>query len=246
MYSIALLDGNSADAASASALLEQIFAEMGVACKVWPFSSGMEFISEYKPVYDLIVSETEFPMLSGIEVARHVRQTDRYTPLIYLTYMTRYAADGYKVGASDYLLKPVTYAALKASIYDMFRRNIGLWPGTRLIIGDRETQHCVPVRQLDYVEVLGHTLTYQTRFESIRVRGKMEEAEQQLGPLGFFRIHKSYLVNLTSVWRVEGDRVVMAGGREIPLSKKRRSEFCGRLGRLCAAADDAGGKQKQD
>ena len=89
--------------------LQQYEKETGISIHITSFQNGMDFISDYHPVWDLILLDIEMPLMNGIETARKIRQLDPDVLIIFVTCMAQYAIEGYSVRALDYILKPVHY-----------------------------------------------------------------------------------------------------------------------------------------
>jgi len=85
----------------------------------------------------------------------------------------------------------------------------------------------VRVKDILYVETLGHDLIYHLggrREEEIRLRGKMQSAEEELEGCGFFRINRGYLVSLNAVEGIENGCAVI-GGERLVISGARKQAF---------------------
>ncbi len=99
------------------ALLEQL-------SKVWPEleivaacddgGSALEAITEFQP--EVVFLDIRMPGLSGIEVAEAMAQCSPQSQIIFVTAYDQYAIDAFEKGALDYLLKPVTYDRLSATV----------------------------------------------------------------------------------------------------------------------------------
>ena len=75
-----------------------------------------------------------------------------------------------------------------------------------------------------YVEVIKHDLVYHTVSGEIKSHGTMREVEEKLRPYSFYRVHHSYLVNLSRVSAVRGDSIIV-NGTEIKISRAKKADF---------------------
>ena len=83
----------------------------------------------------------------------------------------------------------------------------------------------VRIRDIFYLECSGHNLEINTRTERFCIYGSLKQMEQELGPFGFFRIHRNYLVNVDAVFSVNRDTVTLVDYSVLPLSKDRKQRI---------------------
>ena len=110
MIKVAIVDDNRKDADILVQYLKK-FGEQNEHCeiKVDYFDNGLQFIVDYKAVYDIIFMDIEMPKMDGLNAARRLREVDPNVCLIFVTVMGKFAIYGYEVDALDFLVKPVTY-----------------------------------------------------------------------------------------------------------------------------------------
>ena len=112
--------------------------------------------------------------------------------------MAQYAIRGYAVDALDYVLKPVSYFAfsqrLSRAIGRMKKRERKL-----ISVNIKGGTIRLDVANIYYIESQGHNLIFHTASGAHEARGTMQEAEQKLCGMNFFRGNKGYLINLAHV-----------------------------------------------
>ena len=96
--------------------------ESGEQLQITPFESAVLLLTDYQPVYDLILMDISMPMLDGMQAARRLREKDESVLLIFVTALARYAAKGYEVDALDFALKPIIYDELAMKLRRAVRR----------------------------------------------------------------------------------------------------------------------------
>ena len=116
MYQIAVVEDSSQESTSLISLLVKYEKENNLNFKIDLFQNGFLFLDEFEPNYDLIFMDIAMPGINGIDVSKKIREADEQVPLVFVTSLTQYALQGYKVGAIDYLVKPVTYDHLKITL----------------------------------------------------------------------------------------------------------------------------------
>lgn len=186
------------------------------------YNSAIEAIKDLKahPV-DLIFLDIQMPDLSGLEFARIL---PKETKIIFTTAFSQYAADGYKVDAIYYLLKPIAYedfllAANKVlDWYEMLRKT-ELYKKDRFLFVKSDYKLVrVPLDDILYIEGLkDYVRIYLENGEKIMSLMNMKKLEDYLPKPEFLRTHRSYIVHMNKVPLVDRLRVVF-GNTYIPIS----------------------------
>ena len=109
MFRIAIVEDEDACARLLEDYIRRYGETAGDAFRTDRFPNGLEFIENYRPVYDVILMDIRMPLVDGMEAARRLRAQDEETALIFVTNMAQYAIKGYEVQALDFMLKPVQY-----------------------------------------------------------------------------------------------------------------------------------------
>ncbi len=178
---------------------------------------------------DLMFLDINMPRLSGIEF---LESLDKAPLTILTTAYSEYALEGFRLHVIDYLLKPFSFqrffqAVQKAN--DLFR--------SRLLLQKNEEEKTtdIYIRQGDaflrinwdeilFVEAMQNYLKLHLDGKVFVIRQTMASLEEMLPKDVFFRIHKSFLVNITHIDAVSGGRLFISG-MELPISKLRKEEL---------------------
>lgn len=198
--------------------------EFSVEIELALFSNGLKFLTDYKPIYQLVFFDIEMPILNGMEAAKAVYEMDKEVAIVFYTNMAKYALKGYEVGALDFLVKPVTYATFRAKLKKwmpkLLRRR------QKEFVLNLTGGSMVKLRYADvrYIESMKHYLVYHTSFGDYETRGTVSEAEQQFRDEGFSRSINGCLVNLACVTKIDKDTVYL-GTDALPLARMRKKEF---------------------
>lgn len=189
---------------------------------VFSFSEGEALLQAFsRDGFDLVLLDIQMQKLDGMCVARKIRAADYETGIFFVTGYEDYLAEGYEVEAFRYLLKPVEKQKLWDAL-DQFllrrKRTQRYWT-----VETPQGQKKVALRKILYLESFGHTCLLHTAEESFLVKKGISEMEEEMEALGLavFRTHRSYLVNLAQVTAVGREKAVLAGGREVPVSRTR-------------------------
>jgi two-component system LytT family response regulator len=173
---------------------------------------AIKAVAEHKP--DVMLLDVQMPKLDGFEV---LEVTGRDVPVVFVTAYDEYALRAFDVHAVDYLLKPFTAqrlaealervrsrqeAAVAPTVLRAAARKPGM-PLDRVIIRDGADVHVLVVSKIDYVEAQDDYVAFHTAGKSLLKEQTLAELETQLDPRRFVRIHRSYLLNIDRLAKVE-------------------------------------------
>ena len=193
------------------------------------FTSSEDMLDawEHGMQVDAVFLDIQIPgELNGLAVAKQIRETNDYLPIVFITSYGQYAEEGYVVNAMRYLHKPVTQDAIEDCMNLIWRR----WTlqHSDCVLLDLPNQIlCLPVSSILYAEISGHTCSVQTtsRSEPYLFRQSMTYIQKKLSSALFVQCHRSFLVNLMYIRHITGHSLIMADGKEIPLGRKYLSAF---------------------
>ncbi len=198
---------------------------------------AVKAINELKP--DLVFLDVQMPKLDGFEVLELV---DAVPLVIFVTAYDQYAMKAFEANAVDYLLKPFRLERFKKAL-ERARARVGQPkpaaistaelaaaarpPGQtleRIVLRDGTKIHIIPIAKLDYVEAQDDYTALHTEKKSYLKQQTIASFEAQLDPQKFVRIHRSYIVNLDRIVRIEpytrdSRVVVLRDGEQLPVSR---------------------------
>ena len=192
-----------------------------------------------------ILLDVQMPGMDGFQTAELIKGRDRtrHVPILFLTALSKDAEHifrGYSAGAVDYLLKPfgeerfaealsrararlLTQESLPVeALVAEARPRTG--PLERVLIRDGSQVHVIPVAQIDFIEAQDDYVCFKANGRDYLKDQTMAAVEATLDPARFVRIHRSYLLNIERIARVElyakDSRVaVLRDGRRLPVSR---------------------------
>ena len=196
---------------------------------------AVKAIAERAP--DLVLLDVQMPKLDGFEV---IELLGRAIPVVFTTAYDQYALRAFDVHAVDYLLKPFDEArfaeALTRARARILARDVApmdalvadarprLGPLERVLIRDGSQVHVLPVDRIDYVEAQDDYVCFKADGKDYLKDQTMAALETVMDPARFVRIHRSYLLNIERIARVElyakDSRVaILRDGRRLPVSR---------------------------
>ncbi|HSC46141.1 MAG TPA: response regulator [Candidatus Acidoferrum sp.] len=198
--------------------------------------NGLEAVksaSELKP--DLLFLDVQMPKLTGFDVLELI---DDQIAVIFVTAYDEYAMKAFEVHAIDYLLKPVGKERLAAALQRVEAKPVkspvaaelaasARQPGKfveRIVVKDGTRVTLVPVAKLDYAEAQDDYVALASEGKKHLKQQTIASLEAALDPNHFVRIHRSYVVNLERVTRIEpygkdSRVVVLTSGARLPVSR---------------------------
>ncbi|ADW71625.1 LytR/AlgR family response regulator transcription factor [Granulicella tundricola] len=197
-------------------------------------AAAVEMIDRFKP--DLVFLDIQLPILSGFEVLRSVE----YRPaVIFTTAHDEYAVPAFEWGAFDYLLKPFDKERVALAL-SRFQERSGLSDGGVALVERLDTMESKGALQRFFVKQRGVTIPVDSEHivailaegdycrvhlenENHLVHLPLREFENRLSSVLFRRVHRSALINIAKVVRIEasgrGANVSMQGGVTAPASR---------------------------
>jgi len=213
---------------------------------------AVKAIAEHKP--DLVFLDVQMPKLDGFEVLELI---DSGISVIFVTAYDQYAMKAFDANAVDYLLKPFSADRFKKAL-DRVRLRLGnpAPPAAkisatelsaaarppeqkfeRIVVKDGTKVHIIPIDKLDYVEAQDDYIALRSEKKSYLKQQTISSIEAQLDPKKFIRIHRSYIVNLERIARIEpytkDSRVaVLLDGSQLPVSRSGHAKLKALLGEV--------------
>jgi len=212
----------------------QPHAEIEVAAECGNGLEAVKAAAEHKP--NLIFLDVQMPKLTGFDVLELIG-TDM--PVIFVTAYDQYAMRAFEVHAVDYLLKPIGRERFEAALERAKSRLGEKMPAAqelaaaarppqqfleRLVVKDGTKVTLIPVAKLDYAEAQDDYVALASLGKKHLKQQTIAGLEAGLDPGRFVRIHRSYIVNLERVVRIEpygkdSRLAILADGTRLPVSR---------------------------
>lgn len=222
---ILVCDDDEAFARRLAALIEALAQSDGLPVGVSAVSDPAVLNDSFLRQFDLMLLDIDMGAHSGMELARRIRALRLDTLLIFVTNYVEYGLEGYEVDAFRYILK----RDLEAKLPVYFREAVAAVQRREdaFLYSISGEQYRVKHSDILYLESRQRTVCLHTR-EPLRngdcFYAKLDDLETELGQAGFLRIHKSYLVNMACIRKLNYDKAILQNDEILPVSQKKYSE----------------------
>jgi len=205
---------------------------------------GVKAIDEHQP--DLIFLDIQMPKINGFEMLELI---DTNPSVIFTTAFDEYALKAFETSAIDYLLKPFTK--------ERFEQAFNKWKGSevtsstsnsinevtqkqpdeklRIVVKDGGTIHIIPTSNVLYIEAYDDYVKIYTTEKYYLKKKTLTYYEQSLNAKDFLRIHRSFIININFLTRIDSFEknsyhATMTNQSKIPISRNSYAQLKGTLG----------------
>ncbi len=206
---------------------------------------GFKAIQEHAP--DLIFLDVQMPKLNGFEM---LELLDEKPSVIFTTAFDEYAMKAFEANAVDYLLKPIAKERFdkavtkwQASAASQQKRGIeqlqvgNVYEGYqhRIVVKDNGLIRIIPADDIEFVEANDDYIKIVTKDGSYLKKSTLSQVEQSLNPQHFVRVHRSYIIPISQLVRIEpyekeSHIALLQCGAKIPVSKSGMTKLKTTLG----------------
>jgi two-component system, LytTR family, response regulator len=213
-------------------------------------TNGFEAVkacAEWKP--DVLFLDIQMPKLDGFEVLELIEPE---VAVVFVTAFDQYAMRAFDAAAVDYLLKPFGVERFKTALEKVRGRVGEVRPAAlpealktaarpegahleRIVVKDGARVHVIPVGKLDYAEAQDDYVALRSDGKSWLKQQTIASLEASLEPKRFVRLHRSYLVNVERIARIDPNTkdtwiAVLTDGSKIPVSRGGYTRFSSLVG----------------
>lgn len=174
---------------------------------------------------DIMFLDINMPDMSGMELARTL--TPMQPMIVFTTAYSEYALEGFKVEAVDYLTKPISYDDFIKSVERLRRRRLPAESvDDALYVKDSGSTRRLLLNDITMIKSFAEYVQIYTKSSArpVITLMSMRSLEEKLPADRFMRIHRSYIINLSTIEKYEHNKVNVAG-EELPVSDSYRSKL---------------------
>lgn len=246
MLTAVIVDDETSGREIISLLLAKIAPEIEILGQAGTVQEALTLLQQQQP--DILFLDVELPTGTGFSILNEMPDLD--AEVIFVTAYDKYALDAIRVSALDYLLKPIDRKEFAAAV-EKAKKNrelkrdssrIGKFLAQykqtqerqdRIVLPTQDGFQVILCEEVVWVQGDGaYTRFFLTQGRQIMVSKMLKDYETVLELHGFFRIHRSHLVNISHVRRYfkgRGGEVEMSDGSVLAVSREKKDEFIAKL-----------------
>lgn len=208
------------------AYIEEWSAKAGKKVTVTVYESGDKFWfhNEDTSHIDVVFLDIQMPGISGVELARKIREKNQEIAIVFTTGIDDYIAEGYELEAIHYLMKPVSAEKVGLCLDKVAKKTK---QREQYITYNSDENVCkAAYSQIWWISAMGHHVILGVEgsdgsVKRVTARNSIGDIEKQLLTCDMFRkTHRSYIVNLMHVKIITKTDVIMDNQDKIPLSRR--------------------------
>lgn len=199
---------------------------LGYEFRIDTFASGVEFMAVGDRVsrYDIMFLDINMEELNGLETARRIREYTKDAYIVFVTAFITYSLEGYKVDAVRYILKD--NESLEKAIKECLDVIVDKmnYVENKYTFDFQEGRKTLFLDEILYIESRLHKLQFHLagpKSEQYTMYGRLDHIAELLHDFNFCRVHKSYLVNLKYMEKVERYLARLSNGDAVSISQPK-------------------------
>ncbi|MCB9360664.1 MAG: LytTR family transcriptional regulator DNA-binding domain-containing protein [Flavobacteriales bacterium] len=193
--------------------------------------SGLKAINELKP--DLVFLDVQMPKLTGIEL---LELLDEFPKIIFTTAYDEYAIKAFELNAVDYLLKPFSKERFSQSLNKVREKSSDISELKKhvsetkqldkIVVKSNDKINIIPLNEILYFEAQDDYVMIYTKTGKFLKYETMKYLEEHLDKSKFIRIHRSYIINVNELQKIEkfgkdNYQVILSGNINLSVSRSR-------------------------
>ena len=179
---------------------------------------------------DLIFLDIEMPEMSGIDFLETLKNPPQ---IIIISSKDKYALSAFEYDVTDYLLKPITYGRFFKAVdkaMERYKQNKIDSKGEEIFIKKNSSLVRLRYEEILWVEALENYVIFNTFNDKYTIHFTMKAIEQKMPTNRFTRVHRSFIVNTSSIKVIEDNAIIIKtkdGNKTIPIGKSYKDKLMG-------------------
>ena len=182
---------------------------------------------------DLVFLDVEMPGMTGIEL---VKNLEKRPIIILITSKTDYAVEAFELNVADYIIKPVTLSRFMVAVSKA--KELFEIKGQKIELNEKDKEYMfvrsnsvltkIKIKDITYIQALGDYVNIYTIDSRYTVHITLKGMEEKLPEDKFYRLHRSYLIALDHIDKVE-EGTAFIGKHPVPIGEQYKKELLKRI-----------------
>lgn len=219
MIRIAICDDEKIFIDSYIKLINNIKKEYKYDIEIYTFESGEDLIKYTvinEIIFDLVFLDIIMEGLSGVETAKKLKQMHQAIQIVFLTSSKEYALDGYEIRVFNYIIKNSDQSEFK--IYEAIKHCYSK-SNEYIIIKNRSSIEKIEISKIVYIESDKRKIIVNTVDSKYEIYEKLDNMYEKLEKFDFVKTHRSYIVNIHYIKKIDTKVIITTKGDTILLSR---------------------------
>ena len=192
-----------------------------IATDIYEFNDGQSLLKSNQ-VFDIIFIDYQMPGLDGLETAKILREKNFICSIIFITNYPSFVFKSFEVQPFRFFKKPLDKDELYSAMDSYLRQQKLLNP--IMIVEDGERK-IIQTEEIIYIEGHGKGSVIRTKQGTINCSKNLSTVYDLLPMHCFYRIHKSYIVNMYCIISYNRLETQLINGEKTPISRTKSAEF---------------------
>lgn len=195
--------------------------EKRIEIDIYEFESGNSLLNS-ENVFDMVFIDYQMPGLDGLETAKSMRLKNCICSIIFITSFPQFVFDSFEVQPFRFFVKPLDAVKLKAAMDSYLKQQKLLNP---IVIVEDGEQKTINSENIVYLEGDGKYCLIRTTDTTFKSSKTISKVQELLPKHCFYRIHKSYVVNMYCVSSIVGNEAVLINGEKARIGRNHIADF---------------------
>ncbi len=219
---IVICDDDNMYAQEVKLHIEELLDEKKVEAEIEVFNDSGD-LHDSPGFYEVAFLDVEMAPYTGIETARALRDVNPYIVIFIITSHDKYLDDAMDMNVFRYIRKPLDIERLVRGM----DKAISTINNQQIPVLLKNNEGTVNIASDDivYIEISGRTTTVVTVRETYISENKIGYWEEKLTASYFYRVHKSFIINMKHITNYTRDTVTLLKKYDIPIAYRKQAEF---------------------